>query len=70
MTKIVIPGSVDETKPEPAPTEPDTSLPPLKAADWGVIPSTDRRLHQRADEEAEEARMKPEHLDPLPPFQR
>lgn len=68
MTKIVIPGSVDETKPEPAPTETDTPLPPLKAADWGVIPSTDRRLHQRADEEAEMARMALEFLDPVPVF--
>jgi len=68
MTKIVIPGSVDETKPEPAPTEPDAPLPPLKAADWGVIPSTDRRLHHRADEEAEMARMAPEFLDPVPVF--
>ena len=68
MTKIVIPGSVDETKPDPAPTEPDTSLPPLKAADWGIIPSTDRRLHQRADEEAEMSRMTSEFLDPVPVF--
>lgn len=51
MTKIVVPGTPDETKPA-ASTEP-SHLP-----SYGEV-----LLEELADMEAEEARMKPEALD-------
>lgn len=68
MTKKAPPPSIEKEIPEEAPTEPTGPLEPWKAAGWGAVPSTDRRLHQRADEEAEMSRMTPEHLDPVPSF--
>lgn len=57
MTKKAPPPAIEDSIPEEA-----------APAGSGAIPSTDRRLHQRADEEAEMSRMTPEHLDPVPSF--